>query len=176
MRKAYNLILWVLRFNTFSVTARAHSISSLFVNESKGLICSAPPFWTSTIQPCPSSCTRVFIWNPIYNHQQTQGSACVCERERVTIHLYVGHLLWFSSSSSQTSLNCKLTVVCSDLRGQTAQILRSTHWFSDLWERMKVYSVKLDTKVHKKIWYKVTYETLSVENDDCLPSPVHSQQ
>lgn len=52
--------------DTFSVTARAHSMSSRLVKLSEGVICRAPAFWTRKMHPCPSSCTRVLIWKPIW--------------------------------------------------------------------------------------------------------------
>lgn len=50
--------------DTFSVTVRAQSMSSRLVKLSEGVICRAPAFWTSEIQPWPRSCTRVLIWKP----------------------------------------------------------------------------------------------------------------
>lgn len=52
--------------STFSVTARAHSMSSRLVKLSEGVICKAPAFWTRKMHPCPSSCTRDLIWKPIW--------------------------------------------------------------------------------------------------------------
>lgn len=47
-------------------------MSSRLVKLSEGVICSAPAFWTRKMQPCPSSCTRVFIWNPIWITDSTR--------------------------------------------------------------------------------------------------------
>lgn len=91
--------------DTFSVTVRAQSMSSRLVKLSEGVICRAPAFWTSEIQPWPRSCTRVLIWKPTWkkkshrwlNKKEKIFKKVISVRPQPGPHTSSGSAVWAAS-------------------------------------------------------------------------------